>query len=329
MSLPAEGAPKQEAHSILREIFVFSWDMPLGPERKRFRAGHPKHLDLLDELERSSDVIVDHDHYYIHFLILTDLLESTPQAGECLEVCGRVFLFLKARYEETFDERVAIREIAEQIGVPVGKVIKAMRYVAQASVLASRSTNMDEDGATVSPGESVLRHDSFGEVIEEVRGWQAKAKKAHQTLAPVNVRDEPIPDLSGLLHPIVAEKALKLLQDGHLREAVLNSIMAVFHLIQERTGLTEDGDTLAGKSLSLRDPYLILTEVDTESGRNDQQGFMKILQGAYQGIRNPKAHRLTHDLTGPNAAQYLVFASLLARRIDDAKLVRREAQEEH
>jgi len=321
MRFQTEGASNREANSLLREIFVASWDMSLGPEKKRFRASHPKHLDLLNELERFSDVIVDDDHYYVHFLILTDILESTPQAGECLDVCERVFLFLKARYDERFDEKVAIEAIAEQIKVPRDKVIKALRYVAQAPVLAGRSTNLDEDGATVSPGESILRYDGFGDVIEEVRGWKAEAKKTYQNRAPVNLKDELIPDLSGLLHPIVAEKALKLLQDGHLREAVLNSIMAVFHLIQERTGLTEDGEILAGKALSLRDPHLILTEVDTESGRNDQQGFMKILQGAYQGIRNPKAHRLAHDLTGPNAAQYLVFASLLARRIDEARVV--------
>jgi hypothetical protein len=46
---------------------------------------------------------------------------------------------------------------------------------------------------------------------------------------------------------------------------------------------------------------------------------MQIFKGAYQGIRNPKAHSLTHDLTAMKAAQYLVFASLLARRIDEAR----------
>ena len=55
-----------------------------------------------------------------------------------------------------------------------------------------------------------------------------------------------------------------------------------------------------------------------ESGQNDQKGFMQIYKGAYQGIRNPKAHSLTHDLTEVKAAQYLVFASLLARRIEEA-----------
>ena len=40
---------------------------------------------------------------------------------------------------------------------------------------------------------------------------------------------------------------------------------------------------------------------------------------AYSGIRTPKAHSMTHDLTAIKAAQYLVLASLLARRIDEAR----------
>ena len=46
---------------------------------------------------------------------------------------------------------------------------------------------------------------------------------------------------------------------------------------------------------------------------------MQIYKGAFQGIRNPKAHSLEHDLTDEKAAQYLVVASLLAQRIEEAK----------
>lgn len=61
---------------------------------------------------------------------------------------------------------------------------------------------------------------------------------------------------------------------------------------------------------------------DSESGQNDQKGFLQIFNGAYQGIRNPKAHSLNHDLDQNKAAQYLVFASLLIRRVEEAKVVK-------
>ena len=121
-----------------------------------------------------------------------------------------------------------------------------------------------------------------------------------------------------LLHPIIVEHAYQLYRNGHLREAVLNSVTAVYDFIRARTGSEEDGDRLIGQVLSPNEPQLILSELDTGSGQNDQKGFMQIYKGAYQGIRNPKAHSLTHDLTEVKAAQYLVFASLLARRIEEA-----------
>ena len=124
-----------------------------------------------------------------------------------------------------------------------------------------------------------------------------------------------------LLHPIITEHAYQLFRNGHLREAVLNSITAVFDFLRERTGSQEDGDRLVGQVMSVADPRLVLSELNTESGQNDQKGFMQIFKGAFQGIRNPKAHSLTHDLTEHKAAQYLVFASLLARRIEEASVV--------
>lgn len=127
-----------------------------------------------------------------------------------------------------------------------------------------------------------------------------------------------------LLHPIIVEHSYQLYRNGHFRESVLNSVTAIFDFIRARTGSLEDGDRLIGQVMSIQDPKLVLTEIGTESGQNDQKGFMQIFKGAYQGIRNPKAHSLTHDLTPEKAAQYLVFASLLARRIEESRVVERE-----
>ncbi len=124
-----------------------------------------------------------------------------------------------------------------------------------------------------------------------------------------------------LLHPVIMEHSYQLFQNGHLREAVLNSITAVFDFIRTRSKRVGDGDELVGNVFSLQNPVLILDEIATESGRNDQKGFMQIFKGAYQGIRNPKTHSLAHDLTSEKAIQYLVFASLLARRIEEAKQI--------
>lgn len=127
------------------------------------------------------------------------------------------------------------------------------------------------------------------------------------------------PSLEELLHPIVYKHAYQQYRNGHLRDAVLNSFMAVFDMIRERTGLEIDGQELVTEAFSLERAKLIFSEIKTGSGKNDQKGFLQILIGAYIGIRNPKAHSLHHDLDKTKAAQYLVFASLLARRVSEAK----------
>ena len=130
---------------------------------------------------------------------------------------------------------------------------------------------------------------------------------------------QPNMGFEALLHPVIFAHAFQHYVNGHYRDAVLNSVVAIFDLMRERTGLDLDGAALATQVLSLEKPHLILSELETESGRNEQKGFMQILVGTYLGVRNPKAHSLNHDLDAEKAAQYLIFASLLARRIYEAK----------
>lgn len=125
-----------------------------------------------------------------------------------------------------------------------------------------------------------------------------------------------------LIHPTIEKSSYKQYFNGHFRDAVLNSVVAVFDYIRSLTGIDADGDALVNKAFSLDDPFIILSELTSESGRNDQKGFMQIFRGAFQGIRDPAAHSLSHDLTAEEAAQYLIFASLLVRRLERAKIMK-------
>jgi uncharacterized protein (TIGR02391 family) len=122
-----------------------------------------------------------------------------------------------------------------------------------------------------------------------------------------------------LLEPTIIASSLQQFRDGHYREAVLNSVMAVYELIRERTREAGDGIVLAGKVFTPDAPILAVANLATRSGKDEQRGFMQLVQGAYMAIRNPKAHSLHSDLTVVTAGQHLVFASLLARRVRLAK----------
>lgn len=122
-----------------------------------------------------------------------------------------------------------------------------------------------------------------------------------------------------LLHPTIEKSAYEQYRSGQYRDAVLNSVIAVFDLVRSRSRAQADGEQLINLVFSPKNPKLVFSELRTESGQNDQKGFLEILKGAYLGIRNPKAHTLDNDLDATKAAQYLIFASLLARRVEECK----------
>ena len=64
--------------------------------------------------------------------------------------------------------------------------------------------------------------------------------------------------------------------------------------------------------------FITLAHVSTESGRNEQTGYMMVFSGAMTGIRNPKAH--SNVIIDENRAVHLLFlCSLLMHKLDEAK----------
>jgi len=144
--------------------------------------------------------------------------------------------------------------------------------------------------------------------------------KAAEALAREGSKEVKCLGFEDLLHPAIINSSLAQYRNGHLRDAVLNAVIAVFDLIRARTGLQLDGKDLVGQAFGTDKGKLIFSEIETETGRNDQKGFLQIYEGIYTGVRNVKAHSLTHDLNAQKAAQYLVTLSLLARRVDECRV---------
>ncbi len=56
--------------------------------------------------------------------------------------------------------------------------------------------------------------------------------------------------IEALLHPLIHKQSYQFCLNKHYREAVLNSITAIFDLVRDRTGLDLDGSKLANKAFS-------------------------------------------------------------------------------
>lgn len=91
----------------------------------------------------------------------------------------------------------------------------------------------------------------------------------------------------------------------------------VKQLYRKHRGEERDGQDLMRKTFSPTNPLLTFESLESESGRNVQEGYMQIFAGAIQGIRNPKAHE-NMIISREEAIKRLIFASLLMDKIDES-----------
>jgi len=123
-----------------------------------------------------------------------------------------------------------------------------------------------------------------------------------------------------LLHERVVKTAKGRFDAGHYADSVeaalkeLNSDMKA--LVKKATGKELDGADLMHQALSPKNPIIVLDDLSTESGRNQQMGYMEIFAGAMTGIRNPKAHE-NLTITKERAIHHLFLTSLLFNRLGE------------
>lgn len=287
---------------------------------KKFRVSHSDHFDALDYLEHNSYIIRSGEYYSSKLDSVSLITNIEPLAEQYLEKAQRLFILFQREYRDNPEAILLLSDLQYKLELSRKDINRLVRSMVALPIFSGWTTNIEAEDASVTPAEAVLKYSSLEELLGVIKGW---GEKSPTDIYEFNFDKTPaIEEFSFLLHPGIVKTSLRLYQEGHLREAVLNSMTAVFDCIRQKTGLVDDdGDRLIGKVFSLENPYLVLSEILTESGKSDQKGFMQIFKGAYQGIRNPKAHTLEHDLTNLKAAQYLVFASLMMRRIDEATLV--------
>lgn len=133
-----------------------------------------------------------------------------------------------------------------------------------------------------------------------------------------------------LLHPTVVKVAKTRFESGHYADAVeatfkeLNAKIKSIYKTKRDKEL--DGVNLMRSAFSPNNPLLIFSNLDTETGKNMQQGYMEIFAGAIAAIRNPKAHD-NIDITAEMAVHFLFFSSLLFLKLGTAKVFEQSEEE--
>lgn len=88
-------------------------------------------------------------------------------------------------------------------------------------------------------------------------------------------------------------------------------------IVINKTGNEYDGADLMRRTFSVNTPILQLDDINYQTGKNIQEGYMNMFVGAMIGIRNPKAHT-NSVINKDDAVRKLHFASMLMYKIDKA-----------
>ena len=128
------------------------------------------------------------------------------------------------------------------------------------------------------------------------------------------------PQLAHLFDSLVTNEQLreasrKRFHDGNYTDAVEAAFKCVNNSVKEKLGMhTKDGADLMRTAFSANSPVLFLNTFQSQSDKDEQQGYMDIFAGSMTGIRNPRAHE--HGLVDePEVAlELLVLANHLMRK---------------
>jgi uncharacterized protein (TIGR02391 family) len=117
-------------------------------------------------------------------------------------------------------------------------------------------------------------------------------------------------------HRKVVEASRELFKDGHYRDAVYRAFVEVVNFVKRKAKSQLDGKKLMSTIFSPDNPKIRLNPLETQTDRDEQEGFMYLFMGAVQGIRNPKAHENIIQNNPYIALQLIGFANLLIETVD-------------
>jgi len=170
--------------------------------------------------------------------------------------------------------------------------------------------------APLAPSGDVVPRGLFGEALASPLAAELGGEARRDASTLVKVFDIIIH------HPKIRDCSRSLFRDGHYASAILEAFKVIDNLVREKSGESElNGRALMAKVFHKDNPKLRVNELATPSDRDEHEGLLLLLMGAMVGIRNPKAHDNIVQVDPIRALQYLAFADLLARRVEESSKI--------
>lgn len=154
--------------------------------------------------------------------------------------------------------------------------------------------------------------DKFQSVVRKARKFTEARSEPSGGLHPFDERN---------IHPKIENVAKSLFDNGHYAQATFEAYKYVDNQVQHLSGLNESGLKLMMQAFNETSPIIKLTDLSNTSEKDEQQGYKFIFSGAVLAVRNPRGHECGIRETPDQCLDHLGLASLLMRRLDNAKRV--------
>jgi len=170
------------------------------------------------------------------------------------------------------------------------------------------------EGQTVSAGEE----NGFSPLEAVILDDTLAAISSNSAIDPLDLFDQ-----LGI-HPTIVESSRSLLASGHYAQSIFEAFKRVNIEVKQISGMkNKDGKDLMANAFGEVLPAIRLNALESQSDKDEQEGFKFIYMGAMLGIRNPKAHDAVAQKDPYKTLEYLGLASLLMKRLDERESPRK------
>lgn len=118
----------------------------------------------------------------------------------------------------------------------------------------------------------------------------------------------------------IIEASRDLFASGHYALAVQESYKSVQKYIQTKSSSHLDGKKLMEHVFSSEKPRLVWTERNSQSERDEHDGYLRMYAGAMLGIRNPIVHEVKWIDDPVVGLELIVFAQHLLRKAKSTRV---------
>lgn len=174
----------------------------------RFRADHPDHFDLLDQLVRYQYIRNDRERYRVGVTALPQL--DAPAARQVLEQAERLWAGLRNHYRLNLHAQTAVAELASTCDMTTSSAQHTLRYMLDVPWHGGCKGGGDKPIQSIAASETVLKHTRFLSVIEEVRSWNSIGPPYGDALSQTAVSLTEPPPASERLAPSLPDWLTKL-----------------------------------------------------------------------------------------------------------------------